>query len=459
MFLDDISFIGVIVDFLSNILSLKIFEIPIVVLWVLSGWLFCTIAFKFINIRLFLDAVKIITNTDSSKKKSGGYINHFQAFTTAIAGTVGIGTISGVAIAISIGGPGAVAWMFVAGFICMSCKFAEVVLSVCYRENSDGIMISGPFQYMRKGLKEKGYPTIGKYISVIYSILMIIALSSGIAFQTNQSVVLAQGYSSFIDENLWIVGTLFTIAVALIIVGGLKRIASFVSKVVPLMVIVHVLSCVIIITINSDKLIYTLNMIFGSMFSLDAAFGGSIMSAMIIGVRRAIFASEAGIGTAAIAHSATQDSSPVRSGLSAMLAPCIDTMLVCVLTGVSILIITEGELQSDGIIGVRIAFSTVSPIFSWCVSVVTPLFGFSTIIAYSYYCELSWSYLLKSKIILMRFITLLVVFCSSIASDVLSIAAMSDIMFMCLTIPNMLVIYVLYDKVNYHIKLYEYSRN
>ena len=455
LYLDKLSLLGIFTEFLSPVLFADIFGLPLIVLWVICGWTFCTLSLRFINVRFFLHALSIIFDRKTGDSVGNVYINHFQAFSTAVAGTVGLGTISGVAIALSIGGPGAMGWMFLCGFLGMSCKFVEVVLSFKYRNVSNDFVFSGPFEYIPKAFKSK---IVGKVVAVVYAILILLALISGISFQANQSVVLVRGYSYFLDENIWCAGLLFTFCIGFVTIGGIGRIANLVSKIVPFMVVLHVLVCSIIIIVNIDRFADTAIQILDCMFT-ERAFGGGFFGALIVGVRRSLFASEAGIGTASIAHAPTKETEPVRAGLVAMLTPCVDTMLVCFFTGFALLSINGDQISSyDGIIAVREAFGSVSPLFNLSVSIVTPLFGFSTIIAYAYYCEVSWFYLYKKRVILIRFIILMVVFVSSMSTNVIDIATMSDAMFMLLTIPNMIAIYFLCGAVRHEAELYRKKR-
>ncbi len=441
-------------DLLQSFLYIKVFNIPFIILWVISIGIFCTIRFKFVNFSLFKHGLLILFGV-SKNKCDGGEITHFQAFFTVISATVGLGTISGVAIAISIGGPGAIFWMIVIGLLGMSVKFAEVTLGLKYRLDKE--KIGGPFQYMKYGLAEIGLPKIGKAIALIYAILLIITMVfGGIPFQANQAVVLFN--SLFQYDKSFITPLVLSLLVLLVIVGGIKRIAAVATNLAPIMTILYLIGCVLIIFIHKSELPSALYSIVADIFGKTAIGGGAIGS-LVAGARRSVFANEAGTGTAAIAHYTIKENEPVRAGCVAMLGPCVDTIIVSFLTGIVVLV--TGFLQKTNNIGdimlIKSAFLLVSPFWGYVIFPFIVLsFAFSTIIAYSYYCEVAWLYIFNNRksIVLCHILILTLIYISGLSKDIKLISSLGDTLFMCLTIPNAIVIYLLNRKVSNQLNSY-----
>ena len=446
---------------LNSILFVKILHIPLIVLLLMSSAIFCTIKFRFVNVRLFMHAISILFGKNSDKNSKGD-INHFQAFTTAVAGTVGLGTVSGVAVAVTIGGPGAVMWMVVAGFIGMSSKFSEVTLGFKYRtEDSNHHKFGGPFQYINIGMAGLGYSRLGKVLSSSYAVLLILsAFVASIPFQANQTISIIKGYNGWVDNHIWVFALILTALNGLVILGGIKRIANVSSKLVPLMAFIYISSCLVIILYHYDRIGHAFSVMISEMIHGNSALGG-FMGSFVAGIRRAVFANEAGIGTAPIAHAATKDNHAVRAGLVAMLEPCIDTMVICFLTGLVITVtgVYETNSTQEGILLTREAFATVSSWFPVFLSISVPFFAFSTIIAFSYYCEMGWLYLFKSNrsIIYCRMMILTMMFLSAISNNFMSIAKLGDMLFMTLAIPNIIAMYCLNNQVNADLKKYQLS--
>ncbi|MBQ4875523.1 MAG: alanine:cation symporter family protein [Rickettsiaceae bacterium H1] len=451
--------------FLHSILFIEIFGIPLIVLMLVLSSVFYTIKFKFVNIRLFKHGLEILRGKHNKEEREIGDINHFQAFATAVAGTIGLGTVAGVAVAVSIGGPGAVIWMMLAGFLGMSTKFTEVTLGFKYRVLNDENhnTFGGPFQYIKAGLSELGLVNVSKVLAFVYAILLILAaLFASIPFQANQTISVIKGYYSWIDNNLWLFAAFLTFLVGVVILGGVKRVANVSSALVPIMAVIYVFSCLVIIAFNFEKIGFAIKIMLCEAWNGHSAFGG-FMGTFIAGIRRAVFANEAGIGTSPIAHAATKENQPIKAGLVAMLEPCIDTMIICFLTG--FVIVITGAYNADnvgeGILITRQAFSTVSNWFPILLSVSVPFFAFSTMIAFSYYCEMGWLYLFNSKrnIIYCRLLIVLVVFFSSISDNFLNLAKLGDMLFMCLAVPNLITMYLLSNKVSESLQDYINSIN
>ena len=425
-------------ELLNSILYFKILNIPFIILWVIGAGIFCTVRFKFINFRLFLYGIKTLFNIKSNNN-GNGVITHLQAFATVISGTVGLGTISGVAIAITIGGPSAIFWMIATGLFGMSIKFAEVVLAFHYRsENRAG----GAFYYMEHGLAGVGFSKMGKFIAFTYAIMLIIAMIfGGIPFQANQISALS---STLFNYDISIVMSLLVLVV---IIGGIKRIAFVTTSLAPIMITLYVSACLYLIYVNRSNLLNALSMIFQDIFN-SSAIGGGVLSGLIAGVRRSVFANEAGTGTAAIAHSTVKETDPVKVGCVAMIAPFIDTILISFLTGIVIIITDMHSINNVGDITlINSLFATVLPLFS---KYVFPLimfsFAFSTIIAYSYYCEIALLYLFGNRkilLILSQVFIVISVYVSCMSKNIEFISYLGDSLFMCLVVPNTIAIYLL----------------
>ena len=314
--------------------SLEIYEgtnVPLIVVWLIVASLFCTIYFGFVNIRHFKTALKIVSKKNN-EPHAPGEVTHRQALWTACAATVGLGNIAGVAIAVSLGGPGATFWMIIAGLLGMSLKFCECTLGVKYRViNSDGTVSGGPMYYLSRGLKEIGFERLGKYLAILFSICCIGgALGGGNMFQANQSfqqfLNITGGEDSFFSDKAWIYGLILALILGSVIIGGIKSIAKVTEKLVPLMAIIYVSAAIIIILINSSLIGDAFKLIISGAFTGEGITGG-IIGVLIQGFRRAAFSNEAGLGSAPIAHSAVKTNYPVTEGFVSLLEPFLKTVL------------------------------------------------------------------------------------------------------------------------------------
>ena len=396
------AFISPVSDFITSIIFYSIpvsgIDVPLIVLWLITAGLFFFFYLKAINITRFGLAINIVRGK-YDEPDSKGEVNHFQALATALSGTVGLGNISGVALAISLGGPGATFWMIVAGFFGMMTKFAECTLGVKYRQvSADGVVSGGPMYFLRDGLKAKGFPVLGKIFAVLFAVLCIGgALGGGNMFQSNQ--VTAQlvaetgGSASWFYNNLWIVGLILSLMVGSVIIGGIKSIAHVTEKVVPFMCALYVAACLYIIFAAYDKIPETCMLIINGAFHADAMYGG-VLGVMIMGFRRASFSNEAGVGSASIAHAAVKTNEPVTEGLVSLLEPFLDTIVICTMTAV-VIVITGAyhEVGKDGITLTSHAFATTVSWFHYILSISVFLFAFATMISWSYYGLKSWGYL------------------------------------------------------------------
>ena len=383
---------------------------PWIVTWLVIGAVVFTLYFKFIQFRAIKHAVDLVKG-DYSDPNNAGEVSHFQALTTALSGTVGLGNIAGVAVAIGIGGPGATFWMILAGLFGMASKFTECTLGVKYRnENVDGTVSGGPMYYISKGFAEKGLPGAGgKIMAVLFAVFCVLSsFGAGNMFQVNQAH--AQISNIVGSYPGWITGVIFAVIIFVVIVGGIKSIARVSEKVVPFMAILYVAAALVIIGVNADKIGWAFSQIFQGAFT-GLGVSGGIVGALIQGFKRSAFSNEAGVGSAAIAHSAVMTNEPITEGLVSLLEPFIDTVIICTMTALVIIIsgqlmidadtglyiIENGHiLTADGSSGVALtsaAFGQTITWFPYLLAVAVVLFAFSTMLSWSYYGLKAWTYL------------------------------------------------------------------
>lgn len=370
-------------------------EVPLIVVWLIAGAIFFTFRLGFINIRGFWHAVRIVAGKEDEATGAAGEVSHFQALTTAVSGTVGVGNITHVAVAISIGGPGATFWLVVAGFLGMASKFVECTLGVKYRRlNEDGSVSGGPMFYLDEGLAALGRPRLGKSMAYYYAVCVIGgALGAGCMFQANQAYVQLVGVTgaeeSFFATRGWLFGLLLAALTGLVIVGGIRSIARVTSRLVPFMALLYISAALVVIGANFDRIPAALYAIVSNAFAPESVSGG-IIAVVMLGFRRAAFSNEAGIGSSAIAHSAVQTEEPLTQGFVAMLEPFIDTVVICSITALVVIVTVYDPvmLQDGAINGVELtssAFESVVPWFPHLLAVVVMLFAYSTMISWSYY--------------------------------------------------------------------------
>ena len=379
-------------------------DIPLVVAWLVAGSLFFTLRFQFVNFRAFRHAVDCVRGRYTNPNESGE-ISHFQALSAALSATVGLGNIAGVAVAVSLGGPGAVFWMVTAGLLGMSSKFAECTLGQKYKvTREDGHVSGGPMHYLRDGLAERGYPRLGRTLAVVFAFMCIGgSFGGGNMFQSNQSYLqISTVFPAFSGTSgALLFGILLAAAVGVVIIGGVRRIAEVASTLVPFMCVIYVASGLWILLLHADSLLAGLGTIVNQAFRPEAGLGG-LVGVLIQGFRRAAFSNEAGSGSAPIVHSAARTDEPLREGMVALLEPFIDTVVVCTTTGL-VLVVTGAYLSPDAGSGIQMtswAFATVFPSCPLLLSFIALLFAFSTMISWSYYGEQCWAFLFGVKSIL-----------------------------------------------------------
>ena len=353
-------------DFFNNVIFFSIGENPFVIYLLVGSAIFFTLYFGFPNIKYFMTSIRVVSGKydevekDESSSKDGE-VSHFQALTTAVSGTVGNGNIAGVALAIALGGPGATFWMIVCGLMGMSLKFVECTLGVHYRDvDENGVVYGGPMYYLTKGLKEKGFATLGKISAVFFAIFCIGgSFGGGNAAQANQAALVLKDLLGF--ESTFagaVIGIILAIIVGVIIIGGIKRIASVTEKIVPFMALLYIVACLYILLVNFSFLDDAIDLIVKEAFNPTAIGVGGIIGVLMVGFRRAAFSNEAGVGSASIAHSAVKTKYAASEGLVALLEPFIDTVVICTLTALVIITFNstgvfayggEGGVMIDGV--------------------------------------------------------------------------------------------------------------
>mgnify|MGYP001246562333 CR=1 FL=1 len=396
---------GTLVGYMAPVLFADIQGIPLIVLTLLIGAVTFTIYFGFINVRGFKHSIEIIKGKYDNPNDTG-QISHFQALTSALSATIGLGNIAGVAIAVTLGGPGAVFWMVFIAFFSMSAKFVSATLGLMYRKvNEDGSVSGGPMYYLTYAFKDKGnLAYFGRALGIMYAIFIIGgAFGGGNMFQANQSYEL---FGKLTGIPSYLYGIILAVLVGFVIIGGIKRIGETTEKIVPSMVSIYVLASLFIILTNITMIPSVISNIISEAFNPSAAYGGFI-GALVTGIKRGVFSNEGGVGSASIAHSAAKTDEPVREGIVAMIGPFIDTIIVCFMTACVILItadnnpvyqnatnlIAEHGATAVGASMTSAAFDSVIPGFRWVLAIVVFLFSYSTMISWYYYGNKGWKYL------------------------------------------------------------------
>jgi AGCS family alanine or glycine:cation symporter len=429
-------------------------QIPFVLVWLIIAATIFTFYFKFINLRAFKHGFELVRG-DYNDPKAAGEVTHFQALATALSGTVGLGNIAGVAVAVSLGGPGATFWMILAGLLGMSSKFTECTLGVKYRnEYPDGTVSGGPMYYLAKGLAERGprFAVLGKVLAVMFAIFCIGgSFGGGNMFQANQSfsqlVNVTGGEASWLADKGWLFGLIVAAAVGMVIIGGIKGIARVTSKIVPFMGIVYVTAGLIVIFANITAVPAAFGAIVAGAFSPEGIAGG-VIGVLFQGFKRAAFSNEAGIGSAAIAHSAVQTNRPVTEGIVALYEPFVDTVVVCTITALVIIITGTWDPSVDPSAGVQLtsdAFESSISWFPWVLTLAVVLFAFSTMISWSYYGLKCWTFLFgesKAADFTYKILFLFFVIVGS-SMQLGSVIDFSDAMIFAMAFPNILGLYFL----------------
>lgn len=426
-------------------------QFPLIVAWLVIAAVVFTFYFGFIQFRGFRHSIELVRG-DYLDPNDAGEVTPFQALATALSGTVGLGNIAGVGVAVYLGGPGATFWMILAGLLGMASKFTECILGVRYRnEYADGTVSGGPMYYLSKGLSEDGKATLGKFLAIFFSICCIGgALGGGNMFQANQSFAQISSIVPFFEGKGWLFGLIMAAIVGVVIIGGIKSIARVTEKIVPAMAILYVGAALIIILMNFTAIPSAFGAIITGAFAPAAVAGGAV-GALIQGFKRAAFSNEAGIGSASIAHSAVQTKHPVTEGYVALLEPFIDTVVICTMTSL-VIIITGSWIPGDGTTGIALtarAFESSFSGFGYILAIAAVLFAFSTMISWSYYGLKAWTYMFgegQAKEMLFKLIfCIFIVIGSSLSLG--PVIDFSDAMIFAMGIANIIGLYLLMPKV------------
>ena len=437
-------------------------ELPCILGVLCFSAVYLTFKMGFVNVRYFKHAIDLVSGKYNTSEKAGE-ISHFKALTTALSATVGLGNIAGVAVAISVGGPGATFWMIVMGLLGMSTKFTECTLGVMYREKrSDGRLMGGPMEYLKRGLTDMNWPRLGRFLSVAFCLMCIGgSFGGGAAFQVNQSLTAVGMSVPFLANHNWVYGLIMVVLVGIVIIGGIKRIALVASRVVPFMCTTYVLMACYILIVFYEKIPMAFSTILQGAFTPESAYGGFI-GVLVVGIQRAAFSNEAGLGSAAIAHSVARVNHPVEEGTVALLEPFIDTVVVCTMT--ALVIVITGAYNNPEYLelisqqkGAALTSSAMGDVVSWfpyILSLAVFLFAFSTIISWSYYGERCFSFVFgDKKSLIYKLLLLLVIFLGAIATSK-NIMNFGDLMILGMAFPNLAGVLLLSGKVKRSLKEY-----
>tara|TARA_B100000809_G_C15132478_1_gene529096 strand:+ start:1527 stop:3209 length:1683 start_codon:yes stop_codon:yes gene_type:complete len=438
-------------------------SVPFIVIWLLVGASFLTIRMGFINVRAFKHAIQL-TRGDYDNPTETGEVTHFQALSSALSATVGLGNIAGVAIAIGMGGPGACFWMIVIGILGMSSKFTECTLGQMYRKvDKNGTVSGGAMHYLKDGLSEIGRPRLGKFLAILFAVICIGAsLGGGNTFQVVQSLGAIRTEVPLLDAKPWIYGLVMAGLVGVVIIGGIRSIGAVAGRIVPFMCGAYVLTALYILGNNFFQIDDAIRSILSGALSPDAVYGGFI-GVLVIGIQRAVFSNEAGTGSAAIAHSAAKTDEPVSEGIVALLEPFIDTVIVCTMTALVIIITGAAVDNPDLIAGENKSGAALTAIafrnggfewFRWILYAAVILFCYSTLISWSYYGERCWTHLFgKKSSIYFQLLFIGFVFLGSIVGEN-KILVFSDLLILGMALPNMLGLFLLSGKVRRELDTY-----
>ena len=468
-------------------------SVPFVVILLVGGALFFTLYFNFVNIRKFGLSILVVRGKYDALDETGpanpdnllvtpegdihrtirdeshhGEVNHFQALATAVSGTVGLGNIAGVAVAVSLGGPGATFWMIICGLLGMSSKFVECTLGVKYRDiDRYGTVHGGPMYYLSKGLKEMNLGGLGKLLALLFAIFCVGgSFGGGNAFQANQATAQIMQMAGIQGGSTgFFIGLIMAALVGVVIIGGIKRIANVTEKLVPFMALLYIIASLVILAMHFSVLDDAITLIFRSAFSPSAAVGG-FFGVLIQGFRRAVFSNEAGTGSASIAHSAVKTKYPASEGLVSLLEPFIDTVVICTLTALVIVVYNMDDIFIYGAVadtstaaGVGLtsaAYESAIPHFSYVLTIAVVLFAFSTMISWSYYGLQSWKYLfgrgktadLSYKVLFLAFVVI------GSSASLGAVIDFSDAMIFAMVFPNMIGLFLLAPKVRDELNKY-----
>ncbi len=427
-------------------------DLPLVVVWLMLASVIFTLYMGFINIRGFAQAIRVVRG-DYQNPEHQGEVTHFQALSAALSGTVGVGNIAGVAVAIALGGPGAAFWIVIAGLFGMTTKMIECTLGVMYRKiNPDGSVSGGPMYYLSRGFAELGWPRLGRALAV-FAAVMCLGASINL-FQVNQAYTQFSAVTGF--DQAWVFGAVVAVLAGLVIIGGIKSIARVAARLVPVMCGIYLVASLGVIGANIDQVGHAISLIFWGAFSPEGVAGGFI-GVLIVGMRRATFSNEAGVGSAAIVHSAVRTNEPVTEGFVALLEPFIDTVVVCSIS--ALVIVISGAYQIDGLSGIELTSTAFATVFGWfpvVLMVVIMLFAYSTIVTWAYYGMKAWTYLVGES--QLAEYTYKVAYCLILVVGAVlpmeKVVDFVDSMFFAMALPNVIGLYFLAPKVRREVRSY-----
>jgi len=436
------SILGGTVGFLASILLFDFGTgVPFIVGVLLIGGIYYTLFFGFFSIRAFGHSIDVVRGLYDDPDDPGE-ISHFKALTSALSATIGLGNIAGVAVAIGTGGPGALVWMIITAIFGMSSKLASCTLAIMYRDiHPDGRVTGGPMYYIEKGLELKGLKSLGRGLAILFALLCIGgSIGGGNMFQSNQTLEALGTLSPFFKEYNWLVGMILAVLVGIVIIGGIRRIAGVTSRLVPAMCLLYVVSALFIILSNIGQVPAMFALVISQAFSGDAVYGG-VLGIMVTGITRAAFSNEAGIGSAAIAHSAAKTEEAAREGIVAMIGPFIDTIVICTMTALVVMltgVYQDPALQGKGAEMTATAFGSVIPGAEYVLAIVICLFAYSTMISWEYYGERAWEYLFGTgSMIVFRLLFVFFVFVGAV-TQLKNVIDFSDLMILSMAFPNII---------------------
>jgi AGCS family alanine or glycine:cation symporter len=416
-------------------------RLPLILLWLIMGGIVCTLAFRFVNLRGFRHSARVIRG-DYSRSTDPGEASPFQALSTAVSGTVGLGSIGGVAVAVSLGGPGAAFWMVIAGFLGMSTKFAEVTLAVKYRKvRDDGTVTGGAMYYVPVALQRVGLPRLGKFLAVFFCVGAV--GGSLTIFQVNQAYAQFHAVTGF--DQAFLFGVIVAVWIGIVLFGGVKRIVKWTDKLSPFMCLLYIVACLVVLGANYANIPAAFATILREAFAPSAVAGGMV-GALIQGFRRAAFANEAGLGSAPMAHATVRTQEPMSQGFAALMEPFLDTVIICLLT--ALVVVVSGVYltsSSEGIALTSDAFATVVPWFPAVLAVVAILFALSTVLSWGYYGEQAWTWLFSerqaSRVAYRLFLCSVLSVAATLNID--QVVNIVDSLTFCGAIPNLIGVYLL----------------
>lgn len=429
-------------DFLNGILFYEVFGFPLLVLWLIMAALFLSFKLCFPNVRFFKHGLDVALHNKYYSPNDIGDLTPRQALFTSISGTVGLGNISGVAIAIALGGPGAVIWMLIMAFFSMNVVFSEATLSQSYRiTDQNGKIVGGPFRYLRYGLKDLGKEKIGIVLSVLFSFFLIFGVVGLSMFQTNQAIAIITNYKIFNNMN-YVFGVIFAGITLYTLINGAKTIGKIIEKLIPAMAILYFFCAVVILAVNYKNILPSFIIMLKDAFGFQPIVSG-LIGTMVMGIRRAGFSNEAGLGTTSIAHSLAKTKEPIREASIACLTPMIDTMFFCFLTGLMIVASGAYNTNAEGVLMTKQAFLSVNGWFPIFLSIAIIMFALSNTLSCSFYGQTAWKNLTKGKFIFIFNILVVIGIISAAKADLDTVVSITDTFYLSLAIPNLIGVFML----------------